>query len=251
MSNILFVVNSLPLFSVVGTEAKEVPMHLDPVLWTESWVLGAMLFIGFLLLALAKRLEPRILGITFQSFFTLGTPDSLQKFEVRFNSTGFVLLGFLFFINLWVCSILFIQDAQLLEGKNLNVYGIEFSGFQLAILTLFINFSLIVYNFLGLFLTSWITGEWSLIRIFITQSWVNLLSFGIIFFVLGLIWLLNPSVSNELFYVFMYIFAAFFILRFVKVLIAALLEGVTWYYIILYLCTLEILPLVILYYYVV
>lgn len=223
-------------------------MQLDSVLRTEDWILGAMLFIGFLLLALAKRLEPRVLGITIQTLFTLGTPNSLQKFEVRFNSTGFILLGFLFVINLWVCSILFFQNIQLLNDVvPFDFFTAEFSGLQLAGICLLIIFSLIVYNFFGLFVTSWITGEWNLMRTFITQTWVNLLFFGIVFFALGLVWLLNPSVSNELFYVFIYVFLAFLMFRFFKGLIASLLERVSWYYIILYLCTLELLPLVILY----
>lgn len=225
-------------------------MHLDSILRTEGWILGFMLFVAFLLLALAKRLEPQIMGMTIRSFFTLGTPESLQKFEVRFNSTGFILLGFHCFISLLVCLTLFIQNTDIITEQNVFVLKDGFSGFQLSITALLINFSLIVYNFIGLFIMSLLTGERGLIRIFTTQSWVNLLFFGIVFFLLGVVWLLNPSVEDNLFYIFIYVLIAFFSFRFVKVLIASLSEGVTWYYIILYLCTLEILPLVVLYYYV-
>jgi hypothetical protein len=249
--NIYFLIASfVSLFTVVGTETIEVPMHLDPVFRAEGWILGFMLFVAFLLLALAKRLEPQIMGMTIRSFFTLGTPESLQKFEVRFNSTGFILLGFHSFISLLVCLTLFIQDTNLLEGKSWFVSEYDFSGFKLSITVLLINFLLIVYNFIGLFIVSILTGEGSLIRIFTTQSWVNFLFFGIVFFLLAVVWLLNPSISYELFYVFIYVLIAFFFFRFVKVLIASLLEGVPWYYIILYLCTLEILPLVVLYHYI-
>lgn len=225
-------------------------MHLDPILRTEGWILGFMLFVAFLLLALAKRLEPQIMGMTIRSFFTLGTPESLQKFEVRFNSTGFILLGFHCFISLLVCLTLFIQNTNIISEQNMFVLKDGFSGFKLSITALLINFLLIVYNFIGLFIMSLLTGERGLIRIFTTQSWVNLLFFGIVFFLLGVVWLLNPSVEDNLFYIFIYVLIAFFSFRFVKVLIASLSEGVTWYYIILYLCTLEILPLVVLYYYV-
>lgn len=238
------------MFSVVGTETKDIPMHLYSVFRTDGWILGMMLFIAFLLLALAKRLEPRIFGTTLQSFFTLGTPESLQKFEVRFNSTGFVLLGFSFLISLWVCFTLYVQHMGTVEHATWYVAGFELTSIQLATSTMLIILSLIVYNFLGLIITSWLTGEKSLMRIFITQSWVNQLFFGFLFFTLGVIWLLNSSAGSYFFHAFLYLFAGFYIVRLLKILIASLLEGVAWYYIILYLCTLEILPIVVLYYYV-
>lgn len=225
-------------------------MYLDPILRTDNWILGTLLFVAFLLLALAKRLEPGIFSIAFRSFFTLGTPDTLEKFEVRFNSIGFVLLGLNFFISLWVCSTLFIQQYEFVEGKKLIFFGNEFSSNQLFSVVLLINILLIVYNFFGLFLTSWITGERAVFRIFVTQSWVNILFFGILFFILGLIWLLNSSLSDELFHLFIYLLASFLAVRFVKLLIASFLEKISWYYIFLYLCTLEVLPIVLLYYYV-
>lgn len=225
-------------------------MHLDFVWRTEDWILGLMLFISFLLLALAKRLEPQILGVTIQSFFTLGTPESLQKFDARFNSTAFILLSILFFISLLVCSTLFIQHSGIFQDRYLIFFGITLSGWSVSVSALLIIFLLIVYNFFGLFFTSWLTGEYNLIRIFITQSWVNLLFFGLVFFLLGLIWLLNPSINKELFHVFVYVVSAFFTFRFLKLLTASLMQGIKWYYIILYLCTLEILPIVVLYYYV-
>lgn len=238
------------MFSVVGTETRDIPMHLDSIFRTDGWILGMMLFIAFLLLALAKRLEPRIFGITLQSFFTLGTPESLQKFEVRFNSTGFILLGFSFLISLWVCFTLYVQHMGTVENASWYVAGFELTSIQLATSTLLIILALIVYNFFGLFIASWLTGEKSLIRIFITQSWVNQLFFGFLFFTLGVIWLLNSSASGYFFHAFVYLFAAFYIVRLIKILIASLLESIAWYYIILYLCTLEILPVVVLYYYV-
>lgn len=247
--NIFFIVNSLPLFSIVNSEVKEVPMHLDSVFRTEGWVLGMMLFLSFLLLALGKRLEPRILEISFRSFFTLGTPDSLQKFEVRFNSTGFVLLAFNFMISIWVCFTLFVQHMGSVENAQWVIMGYELTSLELALSTLVVIIFLIVYNFLGLFITLWLTGENNLMRVFLTQSWVNILFFGYFFFALGVIWLLNPGASGYFFDAFKYLFFAFYIIRFLKTIIASLIEGISWYYIILYLCTLEILPIIVLVYY--
>lgn len=221
-------------------------MLLNPIIKTDSWILGTLLFVAFLLLALAKRLEPKILRIIFQSFFTLGTPESTQKFEARFDNTSFILIGFHFFISLWVCSTLFIQQHDWIDNEV--VFGLKVGNFNIAIVTLLINLFLFVYNFLGLYISFWLTGERTIINTFISQSWINILPFGILFFALGLIWLLNPSLSDELYRVFIYVFIIFYALRFIKLFIASLSEGIPWYYIILYLCTLEILPVVVILY---
>jgi len=240
---------NFPLFSVVNTEIKEVPTQLNPIFETERWVLGCLLFIGFLLLALAKRLEPTILSSSIRSFFTLGTPESLQKFEIRFNSTGFILLAFNFLISLWVCFTLFAQHLAILEQNTWLIAGFEINSLQLTIATLAVVLCVICYTFLGLILTSFVTGEYALIRTFISQSWVNLLFFNYLFFALGIIWLLNSSAADYFFEAFKILLIAYFTLRILKTIIAVLLEGVTWYYIILYLCTLEILPVVLVLHY--
>lgn len=251
MSNTFSLIMNFPLFSVVDSGIKEVPTQLNPIFETERWVLGCLLFIGFLLLALAKRLEPTILSSSIRSFFTLGTPESLQKFEIRFNSTGFILLSFNFLISMWVCFTLFAQHLAVLDHNTWFIAGFELNSVQLTLATLVLVLCIICYTFLGLIITSFLTGEHALIRIFISQSWANLLFFNYLFFALGIIWLLNSSAADYFFETFKILLIAYFSLRILKTIIAVLLEGITWYYIILYLCTLEILPIVILLYYMV
>ncbi|HLU87309.1 MAG TPA: DUF4271 domain-containing protein [Taishania sp.] len=251
MINTISFFKSFPLFSIVDSKVQDVPIQLEPIFKTQGWVLGMLLFISFLLLALAKRLEPNILGISFRSFFNLGTLESLQKFEVRFNSTGFILFGFNFVISLWVCLTLFCQHISVMEQDNWILFGYKISSLQLILGTLVIVLFTVAYNFVGLLLTMWLTGEYSTIRSFVLQTWVNTLFFGLLFFGLAVVWLLNPSGDEIFFESFKYLFLSLFGIRFLKVLIASLSNGVSWYYIILYLCTLEILPIVVLLYYVV
>ncbi len=240
--------NVFASFSFVNHEIEEVPLRLNPLERTDDWVLGVMLFFSFLLLALAKRLEPRVLGISFQSFFTLSTPERLQKFEVNFGSTGFLLLGVNFFLSLCVCISLFFNHLGLFSNESIQIF--DFKNYSLTLLTLFVSLSIVFYMFFGLSITAWLTGEKNTFKMFISQTWVNLMFFGIFFFGLGLIWLLNPSIDKVLFNIFIYSIFALFGFRIIKSLISSLLEGISWYYIILYLCTLEILPLVVVYYYV-
>lgn len=233
-----------------AVEPTEVPMFLEPILRTDTWFLGFMLFLAFLLLAFVKQLEPRIFSINTRTIFAINTPESLQKIDVRANSTAFILLLFHFIISLWVCSSLFLQEFEEVTHTFKYSFGQTLSPTKFIGVVIVINLFLIIYNFLGLLFVKFITGEKKLLDIFLTQSWIHLISFGIIFFLIGLIWLLNPNLKDFLTYVFPYTLLTFFILRFIKLLIASIMEGVPWYYLILYLCTLEILPIVVIYHYI-
>lgn len=251
MINIGYIANNFSLFSILGNESTDVPTHLDTVSGVNDWLLGLVLFVCFLLLALAKRLDPYLLRITIKSFFSLGTPDNLQKMDTRFNSTSFVLLGFLSFLSLWICIMLFGLYNAPMDNEKLVFFNFHFSILEFSLITFIITLLFVGYLFLGLLLVSRVTGEKDLMHVFITQSWVNLISFGILFFILALLWLLNPSIDDLLFQVFIILFSAFIILRLIKILIAAIINGVSWYYLILYLCTLELLPIIGIYSYVI
>jgi hypothetical protein len=66
---------------------------------------------------------------------------------------------------------------------------------------------------------------------------------GLIYTLIALIWILNPQWSFELMMLFTVLLLLFAISRLIKNSYLVLTEGVAWYYIILYFCTLEILPL--------
>jgi hypothetical protein len=68
---------------------------------------------------------------------------------------------------------------------------------------------------------------------------------GILSALFVLVYLVNPG-SHELIYsIFLWTLLSLFVLRLIKSVFVALRSGGAWYYIILYLCTLEILPLVV------
>jgi len=232
----------IPLFSIVGGKDVEVPTHLDAIAGANQWILGFVLFLSFLLLALAKRLDPYIIRVALFSVFTLDTPDNLQKIDARYKSTSFVLLGFLSFLSLWVCLVLFNEQTHFLNQVSIGLLGEKFGAIDDLLLTLIGTVIVLFYFFAGLLISTFVTGERELFSTFITQSWVNFISFGIVFFVLALLWLLNSPINPYISQLFLYILLALFLVRMLKILIVALLNGVSWYYLILYLCTLEVLP---------
>lgn len=230
--------------------AIDVPTQLTSKLDTHDWILGIILFTSFILLALAKQFEPHLFNQLFRSFFTFGTPESLSKLEIKTTSRGYVFLGLHFFLNLWACFILLLKHKSNFVGGEWILSNYELSELQLTVSALLISLLIFVYLFAGFFITAFVSGEYALIRIFATQTWINGLFFGILLFIVGVIWSLNPQFTNYLNNIFIYLIASFLIIRLIKVSIASLLEGISWYYIILYLCTLEILPLIVVYRYI-
>jgi hypothetical protein len=73
---------------------------------------------------------------------------------------------------------------------------------------------------------------------------------GIIFAILALFWIMNPEFNRILMIIFLLMVSVKYIIRGLKNSIVVLINGVSWYYIILYFCTLEILPLFVVCYYV-
>ena len=118
------------------------------------------------------------------------------------------------------------------------------------ILSLAIPLGVFLLQIVSLWLIGMITREVKLIVVPLLETIVIIEFIGFILFFLALIWVLNPQFSNYFLWVFSVLLAFGFFLRVFKSLFSVLRKGVSWYYIILYFCTLEILPLFIAYYYV-
>jgi hypothetical protein len=120
---------------------------------------------------------------------------------------------------------------------------------QSILYSLIISISFISLQIIGLWLVGIISGENKSINIPITETVILYETFGIILFFVALCWMLNPHLSVLFLKVFGGIILLEMIVRFSKCVLSVLKRGVVWYYIILYLCTLEILPLVVVYLY--
>jgi len=70
---------------------------------------------------------------------------------------------------------------------------------------------------------------------------------GLLLIPLLLMWLLNPEYSNLFVYVIGIVFTFFWLVRILRGIFFAVRNKVLWYYIILYLCSLEIWPLLAVY----
>lgn len=232
------VTNGFHLFGKGSISAVEVPQQLEPIGQSDQWIIGSLLLLTFILIALSKRVEETSLLNAVRLFFSSGTIGQLQKLDIRLSSPGTILLSVNFVLSLWVCLILF---AKTLFDKT----GME----VILVWTALGALVFVLYQFVGLFVVAWVTGEYANVRVPILQTFGSLPFTGMLFFAMALIWFLNPLIHTEMFFIFGYTFLGIVVLRILKTLFGAIGTGIPWYYIILYFCTLEILPVFVIYYY--
>ncbi|MBW7867190.1 MAG: DUF4271 domain-containing protein [Brumimicrobium sp.] len=82
-------------------------------------------------------------------------------------------------------------------------------------------------------------------NIFLTNTIAHII--GVISIPFLLAWILNPQYSIYFIVIFVFIFGLLHIAQIWRGFFIALRNNIRWYYIILYLCTLEILPIILIY----
>lgn len=137
-------------------------------------------------------------------------------------------------MNYFVVSAICIYMVQLYYGKeNLWLLVVPFLYFSFQVISLFLS---------GL-----LSGELKKLNehfllLNFTYHFIGLLLIPVL-----IIWLLNVDYSIYFIYAVAGIFSAFWILRVTRGILFALRNKILWYYIILYLCTLEIWPLMVIF----
>jgi len=215
----------------------DVPNSLELISSQDTTLIGCLLFTSLLLLALSRMFETHFMKGIIVNYFSLSGSANIQKAEIRLASVSSVLLILNYFISSWICLLLFARGL-LNDSSN-----------TMILITCGVAFVVLAYQFIGIGIAAWVTGELASFREQAIQFLSGLQFIGIIYFLLALVWFMNPEIKTELFYIFIGILIVALIVRILKGILISLLQGISWYYIILYFCTLEILPLLVTYYY--
>lgn len=191
------------------------------------------LLVSLILIILAKASNTQSYSVVFKLFFLPRKAETrIRESWPLFNSPAWFLATN--FVVTFAHSIYLIlaqnQDESI--GSILIALAISFSFFFLA--------------FLSMSLVAIVTGESSIYQTPMQATWVLPQFVGIVFFLLNLIWVLNPTFSDYLVGLLFVFFILLTIKRIWRATIFLLRRGIDWYYILLYLCTLEILPISIL-----
>lgn len=187
------------------------------------------LFMGLSLIGLAKISHSKTLATAFGTLFSLKT-------EISFNDTVKMhpLGSFLLIINFLVSISLIV----FLATKPLNIDIDNHYWFSLGIASL----SLFIY-LTGIYVVGFISGELNRIRInqIFTLNFIHIT--GIVSVFLAIPWIINPHLNIFFTITTATLLGMLYFLRLIKILSVAVREHIPIYYLILYLCTLEILPI--------
>lgn len=200
-----------------------------------NYLVGLALFSSIMLLSLARAAQSNI--------YSSMTIALVKVFGVRaFLRESLPLLG---------RASLFLIINYLISG-GLVVYLVakyfEFEVLDVWILALLVPISVFFGHLGSMFLTGWMIGAREVFRGPIVMKLLGVQLLGIVYFICALVWVLQPELVEITLKVILWAFIVESLFRIIKSISVVLSLGVSWYYIILYFCTLEILPLLICYY---
>lgn len=177
--------------------------------------------------------NPQFFLLVGKGFFKLKSQEKSFSEGTRLSGGASFALILNFFISLTLCSFL-------LFFSNSNLW------FSL-LAALIVSFSYILIQQVGFRITSFFSGQSEItenISLVTNQVWFL---GGIVFLLIALFWVLNMRFKDVFGIIFLVVVFIITMFRFIKGFLIAYRSRIRWYYIFLYLCTLEILPVFILF----
>lgn len=201
-------------------------------------VVGLGLFIAFGLLAITKLLNKDVFRTLIIANYKGNSIEQYVK-EVHLIKSGWSVV---LIANYWVSFSLVGYVITELPGMD---------DLPLLLLVILIPIAWLLLSQLNLYLGSLLTGEYQTLVQFLYFRIVGLQLLGIVLFILCSFWTLTTMSSRTLLLLALIVITIEFFIRVFKSIIFARQKRISWYYIILYICTLETLPLLVFYYLVV
>lgn len=167
-----------------------------------------------------------------QNFFRLNQKEKEFKEALKVGIGSGALLFLNFIVSFTLCGFLFFQN--------------NFDGLLTWLISFGITFSFIILQIFGYRFVAFVSGTKEIVEgisIINKNTW----QFGgILLLMLSYLWILDSK--NEMIYriVFISVIGFMVLLRVIKGILFSLNRRISWYYFILYLCTLEILPAIVL-----
>lgn len=225
---------SILAFKIIGSNYQDVPLHLSERDSSFSTLILLLLSLSFIVIAFS-RLSSRVLfSNIIEAIYKNGRVAKIVQINYPLNTLSSILLLLNYIISMSTLLFLTIQNYYPIQNQDI------------LYLTL-VSVLLVVVPWISLFSIGVLTGD----KETLVESKINTIIFahasGLIYSVILLVWTFNSQWSDIFVYVFLGLLFLFTIYRLLRGFISAFKKGVRWYYIILYLCTLEILPLVLLY----
>ncbi len=213
-----------------------VPEFLEPRDSSYVIFLTAICAVSFFLIGLARFYNNKCIPTVFVVYLRQEGVEQILKENFRLNTLSAVTLNLSYFIGSGLC--LFLTCRQ---------YWF-FSWNTSIIVASIAPFLIFTIETIGILISGWLSGENQKLEGTITNVIIANTLYGILFSVLALIWIMNSEKSTLFALVFSSLFMLKLFIRIVKNAFLVFNKGVSWYYIILYFCTLEALPSLVIYF---
>jgi len=234
---LILTIRAQTLFSIGQHTNNLIPSALQ--LRAENYTLYVLLFIivSILLIALAKLSNSK----TFKILLEVNTKGATIEQYLRENMRTGSLASIALLINYY--SVIFVLFFLALK----NIYQLDHT--KTLLIASSVPVALLIYEMVGILFIGALTGEFkrikSILLVTITTNQIT----GLVLFLIALFWTLNPQFGTLFFKLSVGIMLLKLLIRTIKGMYVILNNGVSLYYIILYFCTLEILPLMVLSYF--
>jgi hypothetical protein len=193
-----------------------------------STILLSIAIVSFLFVGWSGMRTNGFLNLLVKNFFRLSPKEKEFKETLKINFGATLLLFLNFFIALSLCFFLLLSQ---------HISKVESSLFALLASAVFLVIQQFGYRFV-----SFLSGEKEVTEAITTINRNTWQFGGILLLVLATTWTLNPKFHEGFGYSFVFLLFLMLVLRMTKGLLLSLKKRIRWYYFILYLCTLEILP---------
>jgi hypothetical protein len=184
-------------------------------------------------IALSKFNNSDLFRSITKSFFRFKLIENNFNDENRIGFAASILLNINFILSLTICF--FLAFTNFVSGNEALIYALCFSAY------------LIIIQQISFRLVALLSGEHMIseeIGVLTKQIWHMA---GLLFLIIALIWALNQQSTLAVSRFYFIILLTLFAFRYIKGIFLCHKMGIKWYYLFLYLCTLEIMPSLLLY----
>ena len=188
-----------------------------------------ILFLGVAFIGMARLSNAKTINSAFGTLVNFKTEVTFND-AIKIHPIGsfFLLLNFLF-----SASLLLLLATQSFFTNSFEHYLFSF-GLALVILLIYL---------VGIYLVGFITSFSSKLPVGFLHNLNFLHICGLAALIIDLPWLLNSQWNVQFSILALIVFSILYIIRVIKTISFAFQEKISWYYIILYLCTLEFFPI--------
>lgn len=208
----------------------------DRTMYTRNWYY-LVIVLSFTLIALSRLSQRRLLISLFGMFAKSRGIRTYARETNVFNPLSSVLL----LLNFVLTTGFFTYQLLLLSDKGFSIHNWQVSILLLLPVVYFL------LNFLSLIIIGWLSGEHSKLRSLLDIEFSTILTLGVFYSFFLLFYLVGQNIQQYILEIVVVVFIVSITWRILRSSYAAWSKGIQWYYIILYLCTLEILPLAVVY----